>query len=146
MPHVNHVAVIDYDLCRKCPFCVRVCPTNAISWEANCDPVVKIDGSNCLDCTLCMTRCPHHAITMHNRDEPLAFGVDWTMADPEEVTRICHTAHMHADQIICFCRQTRQGKWRRRYYLAIALRSSCQLLPGFVPAAEFFASPLCYDC
>ena len=106
MPHVSHVAVIDYDLCRKCPFCVRACPTNAISWDANSNPVVQIDDAKCLDCTICMTRCPHHAISMQDRAEPLAYGVDWTRADPGEVTRICHAAHMHTDQIICFCRQT----------------------------------------
>jgi len=53
-----------------------------------------------------MTRCPHHAITMQARNQPLAFGVDWTLADAKEVTRICHAAHMHTEQIICFCRQT----------------------------------------
>ena len=106
MPQVNHVAVIDYGLCRKCPFCVRACPTNAISWDANRDPVVRVEGSKCLDCTICMTRCPHHAISMQTRNAPLTYGVDWTLADPKEVTRLCHAAHMHPEQIICFCRQT----------------------------------------
>ena len=106
MPQVNHVAVIDYGLCRKCPFCVRACPTNAISWDANRDPVVRVEGSKCLDCTICMTRCPHHAISMQARNAPLTYGVDWTLADPKEVTRLCRTAHMHPEQIICFCRQT----------------------------------------
>ena len=107
MPHVSHVAVIHQELCRKCPFCIRACPCDAIRWDTSGDkPMVLVDDSKCLDCTICMTRCPHHAITMEDRDDPLAFGVDWTLADPDEVTRICHAAHMHAEQIICFCRQT----------------------------------------
>ncbi len=107
MPQVNEVAVIDYGLCKRCPFCVRACPTDAISWDRHRHPVVQIDPDRCLDCTICMTRCPNHAITMQARDEPLAFGVDWTRADRGEVSRICHAAHMHEEQIICFCRQTR---------------------------------------
>lgn len=107
MPHVNRLAVIDYSLCKKCPFCVRACPTNAISWDGDRDPVVLIDGSKCLDCTICMTRCPQQAISMHARNEPLPYGVDWTLADPDEVARVCHAAHMHTDQIICYCRQTK---------------------------------------
>jgi len=105
MPQVNEVAVIDYDKCRNCPFCVRVCPTEAISWDRNRKPMVVLDDSKCLDCTICMTRCPNHAISMQARAEPLTFGVDWTLADPKEVERICHAAHMHTEQIICFCRQ-----------------------------------------
>ena len=107
MPQVNRLAVINHDICRRCPFCVRACPTNAIRMEGTgAQAVVLIDDSKCLDCTICMTRCPHEAITMQARNQPLPFGVDWTKADPTEVTRICHAAHMHTDQIICFCRQT----------------------------------------
>jgi bacterioferritin-associated ferredoxin len=52
-----------------------------------------------------MNRCPHYAIRMEDRKEPLAFGVDWTTADPQQVAELCRAAHMHEEQIICFCRQ-----------------------------------------
>jgi ferredoxin len=106
MPHVTRLAVIDHDSCTRCPVCVRVCPTGAIRLDRTTGPVVTIDADGCLDCTICMTRCPEHAITMESRSAPLPFGIDWTRADPDEVTRICRVAHMHAEQIICFCRQT----------------------------------------
>lgn len=106
MPHVSRVAVIQEELCTRCPVCVRLCPTGAIRLDRSGAPTVIIDANDCLDCTICMTRCPEHAITMQARTEPLPFGVDWTLADESEVTRICHAAHMHTEQIICFCRQT----------------------------------------
>ena len=107
MPYVTHVAVIDDALCTRCPVCVRLCPTEAIRLEmVGSGRFIRIDSEKCLDCTICMTRCPEHAIRMEDRDEPLPFGVDWTRADPAEVARICHAAHMHEEQIICFCRQT----------------------------------------
>ncbi len=138
MPHATQVAVIDYALCRKCPFCVRACPTNAISWEGKRDPVVQIDAQTCLECTICMTRCPHHAIAMQPRAEPLAFGVDWTRADPKEVERLCHAAHMHTEQIICFCRQTQArevaaaillgSRTPEELALATGIRTGCGVL------------------
>lgn len=107
MSCVNHVAVIDDDICTKCLKCVRVCPVEAISLgKAGENPVVRVDDRRCLDCTICMTRCPEHAIHMEDRNEPLPFGIDWTRVDPQKVAQICHAAHMHTEQIICFCRQT----------------------------------------
>jgi Pyruvate/2-oxoacid:ferredoxin oxidoreductase delta subunit/bacterioferritin-associated ferredoxin len=107
MPYVTHVAVIDHARCTRCPVCIRVCPTNAIRLDrTGSKPMVLVDDQYCLDCTICMTRCPEHAIVMETRGEPLRFGVDWTRADPVEVARVCRAAHMHEEQIICFCRQT----------------------------------------
>lgn len=107
MPSALHVAVIDQSLCTACPICTRDCPTEAI-WREVVDKkhVIHVDDSKCVDCTICFTRCPEHAISMELRSEPMHFGIDWTKADPDEVKRICHAAHMHEEQIICFCRQT----------------------------------------
>lgn len=107
MPQVTHLAVIKDELCTRCPVCIRICPTDAIRMDKSGDrPFILIDERKCMDCTICMTRCPHHAISMVTRAEPLPYGVDWTLADPAEIGRICRSAHMHAEQIICFCRQT----------------------------------------
>ncbi len=106
MPYVRHVAVIDDALCNGCSVCIRVCPTEAISLDnTGGKRLIRVNSEKCMDCTICMTRCPDHAIAMADRQEPLRFGVDWTLADPEQVSHICHAAHMHAEQVICFCRQ-----------------------------------------
>jgi bacterioferritin-associated ferredoxin len=42
---------------------------------------------------------------MQDRDRPLSFGVDWTSADAQQIAEICRAAHMHEEQMICYCRQ-----------------------------------------
>lgn len=107
MSSVRRVAVIEDALCTACPVCIRECPTEAIWREViGKKHVIHVDASKCLDCTICFTRCPQHAISMQPRNDSLQFGLDWTKADAAEVKRICHVAHMHEEQVICFCRQT----------------------------------------
>ena len=106
MQTVNKIAVIDREKCSLCTTCVRVCPTKAICLDKSGDePRVIIDDQKCLACTICMTRCPEEAISMQPREEPLPFGIDYSLADQAEVERICRAAHMHPEQIICYCRR-----------------------------------------
>jgi len=107
MNSVSKIARIDLDNCNVCPTCIRVCPVEAIALDKSEDkPAPVIDDHRCLACTICMTRCPEQAIHMIDREEPLAFGIDAEQADQEEVAQICRAAHMHPEQIICYCRRT----------------------------------------
>jgi len=107
MSCVNRVAVIDHDLCSKCQTCVRICPVEALSLDKSGEkPLIRVDERCCMSCTICMTRCPEQAIRMEAREEPLPYGFDYTQADSDEVARLCRAAHMHPEQIICFCRRT----------------------------------------
>ena len=107
MQTIAKLALIDAEKCNVCTTCVRVCPTKAISLDKSHEkPVVVIDDQKCLACTICMTRCPEKAVEMVERKEPLLFGIDWTLADQAEVERICVAAHMHPEQVICYCRRT----------------------------------------
>lgn len=90
--------------CNGCGICVRICPVEAIRLEKRGKKRrAAIDESTCLDCKLCFTRCPEYAISMVERDTPLQIGVDMSGISEEEVTRICETAHMYPDQVICYC-------------------------------------------
>jgi NAD(P)H-nitrite reductase large subunit len=42
---------------------------------------------------------------MVKRDAPLEIGTDMTGVSEEAVTRVCHTAHMYPDQVICYCQR-----------------------------------------
>ncbi len=131
MPSVNRVAVIDDTLCTACPVCIRDCPTEAI-WREIVDKkhFIHIDDRKCLDCTICFTRCPEHAISMQPRSEPLSFGIDWTKAEQADVKRICLAAHMHEEQVICFCRQTQAREVAAAILLGHTTPESLSLATG----------------
>lgn len=106
MNSVNKVACIDVDSCNVCSNCIRVCPVEAIALDKSQDkPAPVIDDQRCLACTICMTRCPEQAIRMIARETPLTFGIDPDQADQAEVAQICRAAHMHPEQVICYCRR-----------------------------------------
>jgi len=107
MSCINRVAVIDHELCSRCQTCVRICPVEALSLDKSGEkPLIRVDEKRCMSCTICMTRCPEQAIRMEAREEPLPYGFDYKQADPDKVARLCRAAHMHPEQIICFCRRT----------------------------------------
>jgi ferredoxin len=43
--------------CTKCSICEKVCPTDAITFEAQ-----KIDSGECIECLRCQYECPQHTI------------------------------------------------------------------------------------
>ena len=51
-------AVIDYNLCRRCGNCVRVCRFGAIKQDCTIEPF------SCEGCSLCSRICPYGAISM----------------------------------------------------------------------------------
>ena len=101
---VNELAVVDSQKCSGCGICVRICPVEAIRLKKRGKKhLAVIEESACLDCKLCFTRCPEYAIGMVRRDTPLQVGVDMSGVSEDAVTRICQTAHMYPDQVICYC-------------------------------------------
>ena len=108
MHSVTKLAVVDEEKCSACSTCVQLCPVEAISLDKSGEkPVALVDDRACLACTICMTRCPEHAVAMHEREEPLYFGIDVADAPREEVANLCWAAHMFPEEIICYCRRIR---------------------------------------
>ena len=54
------MAYVISDACTKCGACKEVCPTEAISEDA--DQYV-IDADTCIDCGICVGECPVDAIS-----------------------------------------------------------------------------------
>jgi ferredoxin len=95
---------VDEQKCNGCGICVKICPVEAIRLEKRGRKRrAVIDENACLDCKLCFTRCPEYAVGMVARDTPLQVGVDMAGISEEEITKICETAHMYPDQVICYC-------------------------------------------
>ncbi len=108
MKFVNKIAQIDHEKCTRCADCIGVCPVVAITMGKSGDrPSIIVDEKQCLACTICVTRCPEQAFIMVDRDEPLYFGIDYTQADQKKIETICRSAHMHPEQIICYCRRVK---------------------------------------
>lgn len=51
--------VIDDKKCKKCGYCIKACPVNAISNTKN---MVKINHEDCIQCFCCHETCPHKSI------------------------------------------------------------------------------------
>jgi len=64
--------------CIKCGICIKVCPTNAVSWSKNGIPI--FDMSKCNLCNLCVEKCPTYVIKIQ-RDEVLLL----VEKEPEEL-------------------------------------------------------------
>jgi len=71
-PKVSRITVFAFDeaavsvpmTCMQCdtPYCMKVCPTSAISKTE--DGVVKVNGEKCIGCKLCIAACPLGNITL----------------------------------------------------------------------------------
>ncbi|MFA7544045.1 MAG: DUF362 domain-containing protein [Candidatus Cloacimonadaceae bacterium] len=51
------------DRCIRCGVCVRSCPVEAISYQADGYP--KVDVEKCIKCMCCHELCPIHAVDIH---------------------------------------------------------------------------------
>jgi len=104
MRMVNKVAVVDEKKCISCAICVGICPVEAIRIEKRDGKrLAVIDEQICLDCKLCFTRCPEYAVTMVERGRPIQIGTTMVGVSERAVARICESAHMYPDQVICYC-------------------------------------------
>jgi len=54
------------DLCIRCGTCVKVCPTNAITFNPIIEKKPVVDVSKCILCELCASHCPVGAIPILN--------------------------------------------------------------------------------
>jgi heterodisulfide reductase subunit A-like polyferredoxin len=69
------VAEVNADLCAACLACVRSCPFDAPS--INADGVSEIPPAKCRGCGICIVECPARAITLkHSTDEQIEAKID----------------------------------------------------------------------
>jgi Na+-translocating ferredoxin:NAD+ oxidoreductase RNF subunit RnfB len=59
MDKLTHGFGIDWQKCRGCLSCMRVCPTHAIRVK---DAKAQYRSDSCIDCGVCLTACPSNAI------------------------------------------------------------------------------------
>ncbi len=104
MKTVWRVARVDAGKCTGCGTCRAVCPVLAIEVVGK---VARVDEAQCLACSNCEQRCPEHAIEMAARGAPITVGVDPSEVDQDAIKRICAAAHIHPEQVVCFCLRTR---------------------------------------
>jgi len=102
---VTTQAKVDEELCNGCRVCERVCPT--LSIKVSEDFIAKVSELTCTGCGNCQERCPEYAIKLIPLKEPKVLKVDWTQVPYERIVEVCRKAHMHPQQIICFCTATR---------------------------------------
>ena len=104
MRTVSNLAVVDAKKCTACSICVKICPVEAIRLQKHGRKYqAVVDEKGCLDCKLCFVRCPEHAVTMVKREAPLTVGANLADVSEAAVARICESAHMYPDQVICYC-------------------------------------------
>ena len=98
-------AKVDEELCNGCRICERVCPT--LSIKVREDFIAEVSELTCTGCGNCQERCPEYAIKLAPLKERKVLKVDWTQVPYERIVEVCRKAHMHPQQIICFCTVTR---------------------------------------
>ena len=109
---VNLMAELIEEECTGCSICVKVCPTLAIEMTTNRKPdgpkkLPEISVDDCVGCWACEQRCPFGALRMVRHPAPHTIGVSVDDVDYEEVIELCEKAHLHPEQVVCFCTVTR---------------------------------------
>ncbi|NLK24556.1 MAG: 4Fe-4S binding protein [Clostridiales bacterium] len=94
--YINGRAFINYEICKECGMCKKVCPYNAIAEVMRPCKVVcptgaleidketrrsKIDESKCINCGACMAACPFGAIS----DKSLIVPVAKALSNKEKI-------------------------------------------------------------
>jgi Fe-S-cluster-containing hydrogenase component 2 len=101
---VGTLAVVDAANCTGCTICERICPTVAITMV---DRLAVVEDARCSGCNICEQRCPEYCIEMVAREKTFVMGTDVSQVDRAQVNALCRKAHMHPEQLICFCTGTR---------------------------------------
>jgi ferredoxin len=108
---INTTAIIINDKCTGCKICAQVCPTLAITMEpvpgTKHKKLAIVEEEACTGCTACEQRCPFDAIEMAHLSEPRLIGVDIEKSNTEQVHQLCYDAHLHPEQVVCYCTGTR---------------------------------------
>ncbi len=101
---INQLARVDERKCKACSTCAKVCPVEAIQIETkHGGTFARVDDRRCQGCTICISRCPRQAIERGPRKSPFRVGVETGDVSEATVRKICETAHMYPDQVVCFC-------------------------------------------
>ncbi|EPZ42152.1 4Fe-4S binding protein [Alicyclobacillus acidoterrestris] len=108
---INTVARIIDDKCTGCKICAQVCPTLAITMEpipgSRNRKLAIVEDDQCTGCTACEQRCPFDAIYMENMEESRVIGVNPAQIEQERLQQLCYDAHLHPEQVVCYCTGTR---------------------------------------
>lgn len=96
--------LINRDKCIGCGICSKVCPAETIRIEAK---RAVVNEEFCRGCGACEQRCPVYAITMTRLEKPYTVAVNVEEVPYDEIRKLCKNAHMHPEQIICYCTATR---------------------------------------
>ena len=72
-PEILSICFTDRDLCTRCGTCMGVCPTHALSEDADRFP--RIDEQACIECGLCSRTCPGGTVSYRNLTQ-ITFGHD----------------------------------------------------------------------
>ncbi|MBI4286384.1 MAG: 4Fe-4S dicluster domain-containing protein [Chloroflexi bacterium] len=96
-PAESRVRVVGYNepfstpsLCLQCskPYCMAVCPSDAITREADTG-IVRVSRELCTGCKMCITACPFGSMSYYSK-EGVAVKCD-TCDDKPECVDICPT-------------------------------------------------------
>jgi len=101
---VGTIAVVDAEGCTGCTICERICPTLAITMR---DRLAVIEDQRCAGCNVCEQRCPEYCIKMEARPKTFVMATDLAKVDRTRIHELCRKAHLHPEQLICFCTGTR---------------------------------------
>ncbi len=109
---VNLLVELIEENCTGCSICEKVCPTLAIRMVPSRKPggpkqIAAVEVSRCLGCWACEQRCPFYALRMVRHPAPYTVGVSAGDVDPALVQALCAKAHLHPEQVVCFCTTTR---------------------------------------
>lgn len=96
--------VVNVDKCIGCGICSKVCPAATISIK---DKKACVNEEFCRGCAACEQRCPAYAIIMTKLEKPYVVEVPVEDVPYDKIAVLCKNAHMHPEQIICFCTATR---------------------------------------
>jgi heterodisulfide reductase subunit A len=126
-------AEVDPEKCTSCGICAKVCPYNAIVFDAHTKKPASVTTAACAGCGTCAAECPADAIEMHhftdgqieaqvdailekNTDERIVvFACNWCSyagADFAGVSRLQYPANARLIRTMCSGRVDEKFVWR----------------------------------